>query len=192
MGDVTLDGLNVVRASSFTELVSKGNWREAYYVDERATPPQRDALTAIFSTAPGGVWAKQAGLIGEALGVKFVPITFEADGKHRKLSVGGIADADITAIAGMDDKEVTIDHLSWWPFPLVAAKASHATYKDHGLQLDNGRGGGILALRIQLRLSRFVLIRWRSDASCRPEACLRSLSGRDGRIWSPWIGACAT
>ena len=37
-GDVTLDGLNVVRMNFSPGHMAKGNWRGAFYIDERAKP----------------------------------------------------------------------------------------------------------------------------------------------------------
>jgi hypothetical protein len=67
--------------------MAKGNWRAAFYIDERASPAQREALSAIFSFQPGGAFAPQAGLVSEVLGVKFVPITFEAQGRQWKMAI---------------------------------------------------------------------------------------------------------
>jgi hypothetical protein len=69
-GDVTLDGLNVVRMTFSPSHMAKGNWRGAFYIDERANPLQREALSAIFSFKPGGAFAAQAKLVAEVLGVK--------------------------------------------------------------------------------------------------------------------------
>jgi len=133
-GDVALDGLNVVRMFFSPAHMAKGNWRAAFYIDERASPAQREALSAIFSFQPGGAFAPQAGLVSEVLGVKFVPITFEAQGRQWKMAIAGIGDADITAIDGLDGKEIRIENLPLRPFPFVAAKSNHTAYKDFDLQ----------------------------------------------------------
>ena len=56
------------------------------HIDERASPEQREALSAIFSFKPGGAFAAQARLVAEVLGVKFVPITFEGQGRQWKMT----------------------------------------------------------------------------------------------------------
>ena len=141
-GDVTLDGLNVVRMNFSPSHMAKGNWRGAFYIDERANPAQREALSAIFSFKPGGAFAAQAGLVAEVLGVKFVPITFEAQGRQWKMAISGIGDADITAIEGLDGKEIRVENLPRRPFPYVAAKSTHTAYKDFDLQWEiSGKSG---------------------------------------------------
>jgi hypothetical protein len=141
-GDVTLDGLNVVRMNFSPGHMTKGNWRGAFYIDERANPAQREALSAIFSFKPGGAFAAQAGSVAEVLGVKFVPITFEAQGRKWKMAIAGIGDADITAIEGLDGKEIRVENLPRRPFPYVAAKSTHTAYKDFDLQWEiSGKSG---------------------------------------------------
>src|SRR5258708_6073837 len=141
-GDVTLDGLNVVRMNFSPGHVDRGNWGGAFYIDERATPAQREALSAIFSFKPGGAFAAQAGSVAEVLGVKFVPITFEAQGRQWKMAIAGIGDADITAIEGLDGKEIRVENLPRRAFPNVAAKSTHTAYKDFDLQWEiSGKSG---------------------------------------------------
>jgi hypothetical protein len=141
-GDVTLDGLNVVRMNFSPSHMAKGNWRGAFYIDERANPSQREALSAIFSFKPGGAFAAQAGSVAEVLGVKFVPITFQAQGRQWKMAIAGIGDADITAIEGLDGKEIRVENLPRRPFPYVAAKSTHTAYKDFDLQWEiSGKSG---------------------------------------------------
>jgi len=141
-GDVALDGLNVVRMFSSPAHMAQGNWRVAFYIDERASPTQREALKGIFSFQPGGAFAPQAGLVSEVLGVKFVPITFEAHGRQWKMAIAGIGDADITAIEGLDGKEIRIENLPRRPFPFVAAKSNHTAYQDFDLQWEiNSKNG---------------------------------------------------
>lgn len=122
--------------------MARGNWRGAFYIDERANPAQREVLSAIFSFKPGGAFAAQAGSVAEVLGVKFVPITFEAQGRQWKMAIAGIGDADITAIEGLDSKEVRVENLRGRPFPTVVAKSTHTTYKDFDLQWEiSGKNG---------------------------------------------------
>ncbi len=122
--------------------VDRGNWRGAFYIDERANPAQREALSAIFSFKPGGAFAAQAGLVAEVLGVKFVPITFEAQGRQWKMAIAGIGDADITAIDGLDGKEIRVENLRGRPFPTVVAKSTHTAFKDFDLRWEiSGKNG---------------------------------------------------
>lgn len=141
-GDVALDGLNVVRMNFLPGHIAKGNWRGAFYIDERASPEQREALSAIFSFKLGGAFAAQARLVAEVLGVKFVPITFEGQGRQWKMTIAGIGDADIIAIEGFGGKEIRVENLQGRAFPHVVAKSTHTAYKDFDLQWEiSGKNG---------------------------------------------------
>jgi hypothetical protein len=81
--------------------------------------------------------------VARDLGIRFVPISLEASGRRRKLSIAGIAVADVTAITGRDDKEIVLDNMPDEVGPLVVGRASRTTYKDYDIQLDvSGKGGG--------------------------------------------------
>jgi hypothetical protein len=77
-GDVRLDGLNVMALGTF-----KGNvWAGAkasmgIYIDERATPAQREALQLIFGGQAGGWPGEFAQVIGEVRGIEYASISFE-------------------------------------------------------------------------------------------------------------------
>jgi hypothetical protein len=142
-GEVTLDGLNAVWMIHSDGHMANGNFRVAFYLDERANAAQREALSVVFSIKPGGAFASTAKSVAQDLGIRFVPITVEASGRRRKLSIAGIADADVTAITGRDDKEIVLDNMPDEVGPLVVGRASRTTYKDYDIQLDvSGKGGG--------------------------------------------------
>ena len=64
-GEVRLGGLNVILAIHTPGVMAEGNWTGAPYLDERASPEQRQALGAIFGGAVGGPLARLAPLIAE-------------------------------------------------------------------------------------------------------------------------------
>jgi len=85
-GDVKLDGLAVGAMSQSPEgksmMESYGNWNFAYhYIDEKATPAQREALLAI---------AKAALQIGASPKgeIRYVPIVRKIEGKEHSISLG--------------------------------------------------------------------------------------------------------
>ena len=100
--DVSLDGLGVVMVVDSPQVMGDGGWRVALYVDERADDAQRQALGRILSGAQGGPPAMLAGLIGEQLGVKFVPITFESTDDTKRVTVPGIMDFQVTGLRPPD------------------------------------------------------------------------------------------
>jgi hypothetical protein len=134
-GTTDLDGLNTVLAAHSPGHMLQVKWKVALYLDERATPDQRDALTKIFAGQAGGHLANLAPCIGEVLGVKAAPIDYRAEGRRRSMAIGGLAGADIEAMPGQNGGEVTVAGM---PFcvvpgiPAVVAKSKFVSYHDHG------------------------------------------------------------
>jgi hypothetical protein len=85
-GDVKLDDLAVGAISQSPEgksmMESFGKWNfNYYYIDEKATPEQREALKAIATTViAGGASPKSE--------IRYVPIVRKVDGKEHSISVG--------------------------------------------------------------------------------------------------------
>lgn len=132
---VALDGLNTVLACYSPDHMKKGNWQTALYLDERAEEAQSNALLRIFSGQSGGHPAILAGFIGKVLGVKHVPMTYEAAGKERHLTMSDLAEVRIRAIDGIAGGEATISNppLCVAPsHPSVVAKSEVYRYHDHG------------------------------------------------------------
>jgi hypothetical protein len=71
-------------------------------MDERATDPQRAALTRIFTGQAGGFMANLAGLICEVHGIEFVPVRFEVarDLAYWSAEVPGKVQARAEALSG--------------------------------------------------------------------------------------------
>ena len=142
---VRLDDLGVVMVVDAPQVMGEGGWRVALYVDEKADDAQRQALGGIFSGAQGGAPAMLAGLIGEQLGVKFVPITFESNGDTRRVSVPGIMDFQVTGLRAPDSPVMRIVNI-FHPMgaDLAIARSSVGTYHDpdYGWSFDNtGKNG---------------------------------------------------
>jgi len=86
-----------------------------------------------------------AGFVGEVLGVKHVPMTYEAAGKERRLLMSDLAEVSIRAIDGIDGNESTITNppLCVVPsYPSVVAKSEVYRYQDYGFDWEfSGRNG---------------------------------------------------
>src|SRR5258706_16255820 len=61
-GSVSLDGLGFIVLGLTPEAMGKGNWSVGVIADDRATPEQREAITAIASGSGGGPMAALGGL----------------------------------------------------------------------------------------------------------------------------------
>ena len=144
-GDTSLRDLNAVLAIHAPGHMLEVPWQVALYVDSKANSEQQEALTKIFSGQAGGHPERLASHVGEFLGVKNVEITYRDAGKNRSLSIPGIAEAEIEAIAGQGEGETTIagHPLAVAPgFPLVVAKSKRLAYTDHGFKWEISQKNG--------------------------------------------------
>ena len=144
-GTLNLDGLNVALAVYSPGHMAQGKWQVALYLDDQASQAQKDALTPIFAGQAGGHFGAIAPFIGQVLGVKSVPITFQATGKKRSLQVANLAHAEIEAVEGQGGADVVISNhpLTIAPGkPAVVAKSKHLSYADHGLKWEVSEKNG--------------------------------------------------
>ena len=136
-GAANLDGLNVALAVDSPGNMSQVKWDAALYLDSRATPAQRDALTQIFSGQAGGHPAVLASFIGRVLGIKSAVIDYQASGSKRSVKIGDIAEAEVEAIQGQNQQQASISNnpLAVAPgYPAVVGKSLRLNFQDHGLQ----------------------------------------------------------
>jgi hypothetical protein len=134
-GDVDLGGLNVAMAVYSPGTMCETQWKAALYLDARADDAQKNSLIQIFSGQAGGHPARLGSHVGEVLGVVSADIDYEQDGKRRSLRIGDVAGAEIEAIEGGGEGEVTVSNhpLPVAPgYPAVVAKSTSMHYKDHG------------------------------------------------------------
>jgi len=90
-GDVSLDGLNFVGSVKWPGAIHEGNGVGAFFIDDKASDPQRDAMFQIFSGQVGGMpWELIAQTVSDMKGPFYAPITFEDNGTKSKASVKGV------------------------------------------------------------------------------------------------------
>lgn len=97
-GDLMLDGLNFAAVGYMPGPMAAGNLSVGLILDERATPPQREALSAIGGGQAGGPMAALGPLIGTFLGAEAKPIQYQRNGMSRSVSIPGVLDQ---AVEGM-------------------------------------------------------------------------------------------
>ncbi len=88
-GDVRLDGQKAFRAAKWPGAIHEGNGVDALYIDEGASPAQREALAKILTGEAGAPWAILASTLSHVLGPHFVKITMKVAGKDSEVSVDG-------------------------------------------------------------------------------------------------------
>ncbi len=143
--NINLDGLNVALAVHSPGHMLEVKWRAAVYLDEKASEEQKNALTQIYTGQVGGHTAMLVSFVGEVLGIRSVPIEFEANGKQYKLKIAEVAEVEIEGLQDQSGAYVSINNplLGIAPgYPLVVAKSKKLNYKDHGLQWEiSGKNG---------------------------------------------------
>jgi hypothetical protein len=142
--DVSLDGLNaavVLRTPGAMEL---GDWTAAFYVDERGTQAQRDALEAIFSGKAGGIIGDLMTMVSTVLGVAAVPIAWHAEGRRRSIEIPGRMHMGVTGTPGQDSDDA-IWARNAHPFAsevAMAAGIEGSIWTDYGRRWDNSGKNG--------------------------------------------------
>jgi hypothetical protein len=133
-GDVKLDGLGMGFAARWPEAMHKGGGTCGVFIDERATPQQRDALLKIISGEAGGMPFEVVRMtMVKFLPPAFVPFEFHKDGLR---SSGRMGDAVVTAVEPIKnpvtggEESVRIEHATGFIFKsadVVSAKQMRAS-----------------------------------------------------------------
>src|SRR5262249_13877834 len=104
-GSTSLDGLSFAVLLHAPGAMISGNWTVGLIVDDKPTPQQREALTAIGGGRGGGPVAAVGPLVGTFAGVEAKPIGIERSGMRRSVSIAGMLDIAIEGIPGASQTE---------------------------------------------------------------------------------------
>lgn len=143
---VPLNGLAFVLVIDSPQVMSEGGWRVAVYIDEQADDEQRQALGAILAGDHGGPPELLAGLTAEQLGVKFVPITFESNGRRRRVEVPGVMEFEVEGVTAPESEAVmeitNVSHPMGSNLAIATSVRGGYDDPDYGLRFDNtGKNG---------------------------------------------------
>lgn len=145
-GDTDLSGLNVGLLLEIPGRMARGNWMAAAYIDERASDAAFDALAAILSGAARGTTGLFSVLVSEFKGVERAPISFETEGKARRLVVGRAIKGEVVPVGGADpDSDLVVTNTQYWMGPdITVATATQGRVRAHGRVWDfDGRSAEI-------------------------------------------------
>lgn len=135
-GSVDLKGKKVVCILKSPGLMTEGGWKAALYIDEGASPAQREALGKIFGGQAGGHPKALVSFVTEFLGIKYVPIKTSFDGAKRTLAIPGILDVEIAGLEGNEGKPVQVHNPPLAVAPgqvLTVGKTLKYKYRDFDL-----------------------------------------------------------
>ncbi len=145
-GDESLTGLNIAMLLDIPGNMGRGNWKVAAFIDERASEAAYDGLVNIFSGKARGTTGLFSMLVGEFLGAERAPVSFETEGKKRRLSVGKKIQGEVVPIDGPNpDSPVMVTNTGYWMGPnITIATATKGRVRDRGRVWDfDGRSAEI-------------------------------------------------
>ncbi len=114
-GDVDLSGLNIGLMIEIPERMARGNWKVALFIDDRASDEAYEAIVTIMSGKARGTTGLFGILVSELLGHERQPITYENEGKTRRIVVGKKIQGEVVPVAGADaEKDLVITNTQYW------------------------------------------------------------------------------
>ncbi|CTQ50829.1 DUF1326 domain-containing protein [Jannaschia donghaensis] len=114
-GDTDLSGLNVGLLLEIPGLMARGNWKAAAFIDDRADQNAYLALIEIFSGRAKGTTGLFKLLVSEFLGAERAAITYETEGKTRRLMVGKKIQGEVVPVQGKDpDRDIVATNTEYW------------------------------------------------------------------------------
>jgi hypothetical protein len=148
-GGTSLDGLNFAVLLHTPGPMIAGDWTVGVILDERASPAQQEALTAIASGQGGGPMATLGPLVGRFAGAEPGPIRIERSGMRRSVTIPGVLDIAIEGVAGASPAEpIYLDNVGHPAASRLAlARASRSHMHAFGIDWDemSGRNNGHFA-----------------------------------------------
>jgi hypothetical protein len=145
-GEEGLSGLNVGLIMDIPGNMGRGNWKAAAYIDERASDVAYDGLIAIFSGAARGTTGLFGIMVSEFLGAERAPVSYETEGKTRRLMVGKKIQGEVVPVVGADpDREIVVSNTGYWMGPdITIATATKGRVRAYGRVWDfDGRSAEI-------------------------------------------------
>jgi hypothetical protein len=145
-GDADLSGLNLGLMMEIPGLMARGNWKAAVFVDERASQAAYLGIIEIFSGRARGTTGLFKVLVSEFLGAERAKITYETEGKTRRISVGKKIQGEIVPVQGKDpDRDIVATNTEYWMGPdITVATATKGRVRAFGRVWDfEGRSAEI-------------------------------------------------
>jgi hypothetical protein len=131
---VDLSGVKCGLMMDLPGIMSRGNWTAALFVDDAASAQAVKSLTRIFSGRVGGTTHLLSILVGQFLGVRQVPISYETQGETRIIKIKDYVDGAISPVKGKEHGEnVVIRNSQYWIAPdVIVARADKSRFRGFG------------------------------------------------------------
>ncbi|MEM9427713.1 MAG: DUF1326 domain-containing protein [Pseudomonadota bacterium] len=144
-GDEDLSGLNIGLLIEIPGLMARGSWKAAVFVDDRASDAAYDGLVDIFSGKARGTTGLFGVLVAEFLGAERAEISYENEGKTRRLMVGKKIQGEVVPVEGHKGEDIVITNTQYWMGPdITVATANKGRVRAFGRVWDfDGRSAEI-------------------------------------------------
>ena len=144
-GDEDLSGLNIGLLIEIPGLMARGNWKAAVFIDDRASDAAYDGLVDIFSGKARGTTGLFSVLVAEFLGAERAEISYENEGKTRRLMVGKKIQGEVVPVEGHKGEDIVITNTQYWMGPdITVATANKGRVRAFGRVWDfDGRSAEI-------------------------------------------------
>ncbi len=148
-GEESLSGLNIGLILEIPGLMARGNWKAAAFIDDNASHKAYHGLIQIFTGKAKGTTGLFKNLVSEFLGAERAEVSFEKDGKTRKLKVGKKIDGEVIPVKGKDQNTdiVAVNTNYWMGSDITVATANKGRVRAFGRVWDfDGRSAEICSI----------------------------------------------
>jgi hypothetical protein len=151
IGGVDVSGRNIVLVNHIPgNVLTPASWEVVMFVDDLATPEQKDAIVGAYQGRFGGPLADLAGLIAEVKEVRSVRITHQIVGGVGTLRIDDILEAELEPFRATDGTITTLRDSLFSTVPgspaYVARAATHrVSLPEHGLSWEFSNRNAIQA-----------------------------------------------
>lgn len=145
-GNEDLSGINIGLLIEIPGMMSRGNWKTALFIDDRASHAAFDAICQIFTGKAKGTTGLFKVLVGEVLGAERQPVSYTTEGKTRHITVGRKIQGEVYPVPGKSpDEDIVIRNTKYWMGPdITVATASKGKLRAYGRVWDfDGRSAEI-------------------------------------------------
>lgn len=135
---VDVSGLTLLGVAQIPGNVLAGNWRMVFYMDDRATPEQQEALLDVFTGKLGGGPADLAQLVGERVALYRVPIEYGIEQGKGTIRAGEAVYSEMAPYTDAQGRPTTLHDSVFSTIPgspAVVSKASlhQVNIPEHGM-----------------------------------------------------------
>ncbi|MFE4951051.1 DUF1326 domain-containing protein [Leifsonia sp. NPDC056665] len=123
---VDVGGLTVGIVADTPPVMGDGNWKLGLLMDSAASPPQAEALGAVFGGQLGGPMAALAPLIGEMAGMESLEMAYADDGKKHTVRIGNAVELAVEDFVSPLDATGLGVRVSGVGFPADTLATGHA------------------------------------------------------------------